>query len=57
MPNLSLIHIFVNEVSSKPERYDMMRQKIQPIIGMLVGNVQREMDGLAARCLLYTSFQ
>ncbi len=27
----------------------MMRQKIQPIIGMLVGNVQREMDGLAAR--------
>ena len=27
----------------------MMRQKRQPIIGMLVGNVQREMDGLAAR--------
>ena len=45
----ALPRFIVNEVSSKPERYDMMRQKIQPIIGMLVGNVQREMDGLAAR--------
>ena len=47
--NPDLPRFIVNEVSSKPERYDMMRQKIQPIIGMLVGNVQREMDGLAAR--------
>ena len=45
--NPDLPRFIVNEVSSKPERYDMMRQKIQPIIGMLVGNVQREMDGLA----------
>ena len=42
--NPDLPRFIVNEVSSKPERYDMMRQKIQPIIGMLVGNVQREMD-------------
>ena len=43
------LRFIVNEVSSKPGRYDMMRQKIQPIVDMLVGNVQCEMDELAAR--------
>lgn len=47
--NPDLPRFIVNEVTSKPARYDMMRQKIQPIIEMLVGSVQREMDELAER--------
>lgn len=47
--NPDLPRFIVNEVTSKPARYDAMRQKIQPIIEMLVGSVQREMDELAER--------
>lgn len=47
--NPDLPRFIVNEVTSKPARYDMMRQKIQPIIEMLVGSVQPEMDELAER--------
>lgn len=47
--NPDLPRFIVNEVTSKPARYDMMRQKIQPVMEMLADGVQREMDELADR--------
>lgn len=42
--NPDLPRFLINEIASKPERYEMMRQRIQPIINTLVNNVQRELD-------------
>lgn len=45
--NPDLPRFIVNEVTSKPERYEMMRQRVQPIISVLVSGIQRELDGEA----------
>ena len=39
----------VNEVTTNPERYELLRQHIQPIVTMLVGTTQRELDEAAGR--------
>ena len=47
--NPDLPRFIVNEVTSKPERYEMMRQRIQPVVTVLVSGVQRELDEAAER--------
>ncbi|WP_295937347.1 TetR/AcrR family transcriptional regulator [uncultured Alistipes sp.] len=47
--NPNLPRFLVNEITMKPERYDMIRQKVKPIVSMLAGSVQRELNELADR--------
>lgn len=47
--NPDLPRFLVNEISSKPERFEVMRRQVEPIIALLVGGVQREIDSLAAQ--------
>lgn len=47
--NPDLPRFIVNEVTTKPERYEMVRQRIQPVVTMLVGSTQRELDEAARR--------
>lgn len=46
--NPDLPRFIVNEVTSKPERYAVMRRQIEPILTQLVGGIQQEIDSLAA---------
>lgn len=47
--NPDLPRFIVNEVATKPERYEMIRQRIQPIVSVLVGGIQRELNEAAKR--------
>lgn len=47
--NPDLPRFIVNEVFSRPERYESMRGRIREIAGVLIGDVQRELDESADR--------
>lgn len=47
--NPDLPRFLVNEVASKPERYEGMRHTVQPIVDALVNGFQRELDASAER--------
>lgn len=47
--NPDLPRFVINEIFSKPERYELMRGQLRSIIDMLTDGMQREMDELADR--------
>lgn len=47
--NPDLPRFIIQEIHSNPARYDLMREKVQSVVTMLVGSVQHEVDSLADR--------
>ncbi len=47
--NSDLPRFIVNEVTSKPERYEAMRRRVEPIMNAMVNNFQQEIDNAAER--------
>lgn len=47
--NADLPRFVVNEVFSRPERYEAMRQRIRRIMNSLLADLQRDLDEAAAR--------
>lgn len=47
--NPDLPRFMINEITSKPERYETMRNRVRPIVDHLIANVQHELDAEAER--------
>ena len=47
--NPDLPRFIVNEVFARPERHEVMRQRIRPIMDSLLSNLQRDLDESAAQ--------
>ena len=47
--NPNLPRFMVNEIAGKPERYEGMRHRVQPIISALMGDVQQQLNESAER--------
>ena len=49
MANPDMPRFIVNEVFSRPERYETMQARIREIAGVLMCDIQRELDASADR--------